>query len=118
GIGDVNMDCVTMEVHCYGMSPIGADEQTLFHHLLIVLALVINGGPDGNHQLNTHFLELIHRLWWMSSTVGQMETISSIPISLSSSTIACGSGQYSGSNRHSPCIVQWKKSITITEMGR
>ena len=51
------------------------------------------------------------------STFGQMETINSIPISLSSPTMASGSGKKSASNFQSPCMDQWKKSTTITSIG-
>ena len=51
-------------------------------------------------------------------TLGQMDTMSLIPISASSRVMASGSGHFLGSNFQSPCRVQWKKSDTITERGR
>ena len=40
-----------------------------------------------------------------------------MPISASSFTMPAGSRQSSGSNFQSPICVQWKKSITIAEIG-
>ena len=57
-IGRIKMGCISMKVHGYPMAPIGPDKVTHLHHLF-----------------SSRFL-------W--STVGQMDTISSIPISLSS----------------------------------
>ncbi|OUD88203.1 hypothetical protein BC477_09415 [Clavibacter michiganensis subsp. michiganensis] len=46
-----------------------------------------------------------------------METMSSMPMLRSSSTIAVGSGQNSSSKRRSPIFGQWKKSATMTSIG-
>jgi len=57
--------------------------------------------------------------WYSESglTDGQTETISLVPYEASSATAAPGSGHSTGSKRHSPRWVQWKKSATITFNG-
>ena len=45
---------------------------------------------------------------------GQTDAMSSMPYDLHSSTMAWGSGQYSGSNDQSPMTFQWNQSITRT----
>ncbi len=49
--------------------------------------------------------------------MGHIETITSMSIFLSSLTMLWGSDQYFSSNIQVPWLGQWKKSITITEMG-
>jgi hypothetical protein len=51
------------------------------------------------------------------STVGQTDTMHFMPSDFSSSTIALGSGQHSGSNVQSPIFAQWWKSMTMTDTG-
>ena len=69
-LGGVEVHGVAHEVHGNADAPVHADQQALLQHLRIVFAVLIHGGPDGNHQLDAHGFQLPHHALRVRPIVG------------------------------------------------
>ena len=59
GVGGVQKQAVAAKLHRDLHAVLGLDQHTLFLHFLEVLAAQVDLRPDGDHQLDPHFLQLL-----------------------------------------------------------
>ena len=59
-VGGIEMNSVTLEVERNPCTAIASDQETLLHHLFVVLTSPVDGRPDRHHQLDVHLLQLFH----------------------------------------------------------